>query len=192
MTETNSPTFIEVNGVRFETLVPQPLIKIPAYGETTSVPLEVRITNVSDVPYRFDLRSFYPQLLDPQGRLIGSGLNQNSSTLIQDEEIPLIMPQNEVKLYLEMDLIWYDPNLLRLIKAIYGGSLKFYSPIVDTLYGEVNIYPETYRICFKYVNQLTDRQMFLFSAGRTQVNDFWIGEVYTPFSFIEFQVFSNP
>ncbi|OKH21335.1 hypothetical protein NIES593_16185 [Hydrococcus rivularis NIES-593] len=183
--ESSNQNSIEVNGVLFETLVPQPIVTIPPYGEETSVQFGVRITNLTNTPYRFDLQLFFPELLNSHQRLILSGINRNTSTLIQDSDIPLIIPRKSVKFLIAVKLIWLHQKFLRLRGEMYGGILDFYE-----IYERGNLYnlhPGKYQIRFNYENQLLNKKMFLLSTGRTQVNQFWIGRVKTPFVQLNFQ-----
>lgn len=75
--ESNSEQSIEVNGIKFETLVPEPIVTIPKPGERTFLNLGVRITNISSISYRFDIEQFYPELLTSKEQLIQGGINKN-------------------------------------------------------------------------------------------------------------------
>lgn len=192
MTDNNSPIFIEVNGVRFETLVPQPVIKIPAYGEITSVPLGVRITNVSDIPYRFHLELFQSYVLTSTRNLIRGGINRNVTPLTKDFDIPLIKSSEYVEYLMPTYLVWFEDKLLLVSYEMFGGFLSFSSlDQLDPYPYQYHFLSGIYQIQFHYTNSLPTKQMFLLTEGRTQVDNFWIGEVYTPFSLIEFQNCSN-
>lgn len=96
----------------------------------------------------------------------------------KNSDIPLISPEEEIKFLLELYLIWFEPNMLIVRGEMYGVILEFSSHDESSI---LKILPSSYRIRFRYINVYSEKQMFLFSTGRTQVKQFWQGEVITPF-----------
>ncbi len=171
--DSNDSQFVEVDGIRFETLLPQPIVTLPKKGEKTTVQFGVRITNLTSTPCRFDLQRFLPDMLHPCGKLMYMDLGRNTSTLFEDSDVPLILPSQSVEFLINGNFIHRNKeNSIQLTgPAIYGGVWRFY-----------HIQPGKYRIRLWYENNLSEKKMISASIGRTIVQQFWIGKIKTPFS----------
>ncbi|GAB1537634.1 hypothetical protein NUACC21_02830 [Scytonema sp. NUACC21] len=53
--EFNSTNAVEVDSIRFETLLLEQTVRLPKYGEETLIQFGVGITNQASIPYRFNL-----------------------------------------------------------------------------------------------------------------------------------------
>ncbi len=170
----NNNQFVEVDGIRFETLVPQPIVTLPKDGEETTVQFGVRITNLTSTAYRFDLPYFFPDLLHPCGKLMYMDSGRNTSTLFEDSDVPLILPSQSIEFLMNGKFSRYIDNKQILIyfsgKAMYGGVWSFH-----------HIQSEKYQIRLRYDNHLSEKKMISASLGRTIVKQFWVGKVKTPF-----------
>lgn len=171
--ESNDSNAIEVNGIRFETLLPVLMVRLPKYGEETPVQFGVRITNQASTPYRFDLQRFLPEFLDSKGQLIKVGINRNTSTEAEESDIPLIAPGQSLEFLMNPKLVWYRDYLRLLGNAFYGGVWELYI-----------LKSEKYQVRLRYENQLAKKKMILFAKGRDEIDGFWIGKVATPFAHI--------
>jgi hypothetical protein len=170
----NDNQFIEVDGIRFETLVPQPIIKLPKENEEVTVQLGVRITNLSSTVYRFDLPYFFPDLLHPCGKLMYMDSGRNTSTLFESTDVPIIAPKQSINFFVNGKLSWHkDKERSRIFlsgRAMYGGFWSFN-----------HIQSGKYKIRLTYENYHSEKKMISASLGRTIVKDFWTGKVTTPF-----------
>lgn len=170
--ESNHSNAVEVDRIRFETLVPERVVHVHKYEEETPVQFGFRITNQASTPYRFELQRFLPELSDPHRRLMKiNGLNRNTSTEAEESDIPLIMPGESLEFLMTAKISWYRKDCFKLLgEAIYGGFWTFY-----------NLKPGKYQVRFSYENLLAKKQMLL-SKGRTEVDSFWTGKITTPFA----------
>lgn len=175
--ESNHSNAVEVDGIRFETLVPERMVRLSKYGEETPVQFGVRITNQASTPYRFELQRFLPELSDPHGRLMKiDGLNRNAMRRIEELDIPLIIPGASLDFLMAVKIIWYSKDCFQLLgDAIYGGIWTFY-----------NLKPGKYQVRLKYENQLPKRKI-LIPPRRTEIEGFWIGQITTPFANLRFR-----
>ncbi|MDF5723799.1 MAG: hypothetical protein PUP91_25720 [Rhizonema sp. PD37] len=125
--KSNHSNAVEVDGIRFETLVPEQVVHVQKYEEETPVQFGVRITNQASTPYRFELQRFLPELSDPHGRLMKiNGVNRNTSTEAEESDIPLIMPGESLEFLMTANISWYSKDCFQLLgDAIYGGVWIF-------------------------------------------------------------------
>ncbi|MEH2377470.1 MAG: hypothetical protein V7K27_00960 [Nostoc sp.] len=175
--ESNNPNAIEVDGICFETLMPEEMVRLPKYGEEIPVQFGVRITNQTSTSYRFDLPYVLPEILDPYGRAMQRSLNKNATRKVKKSDIPLIMPGESLDFLMDAKFNWYDENCLQLLgNAIYGGLWIFWY-----------IQPGKYQVRFTYDNQLAKKEMFTLQEGRTEIDEFWTGNIKTPFAALTFR-----
>ncbi len=169
--ESNNSNAIEVDGICFETLMPEEMVRLPKYGEETPVQFGVRITNQASIPYRFDLPYILPEILDPYGSTMQRSLNKNATRKVKKSDIPLIMPGESLDFLMNAKFNWYKENYLRLLgNAIYGGIWIFW-------YSQ----PGKYQVRFTYENQLAKKKMITLQEGRTEIDGFWTGKFTSHF-----------
>ncbi|WP_017651333.1 hypothetical protein [Fortiea contorta] len=162
---------LKVDGIQFITLVPKQVVDIPQYGEETSMQFGVRIMNQASIPYHFDLQRFYPEILDPQGQILQMDGGQNATREVEKSDIPLLMPGESLDFLMDAKFNWYNKKCLSVSgNATYGGFWIFW-----------NIMPGRYHIRLKYENQLVKKKMLISPKGWTEIDQFWIGKVITPF-----------
>lgn len=167
----NNLNTIEVDGICFETLVAEETVYLPKYEEQTSIKFGVRIFNETSTPYRFDLPYFLPELLSPYGQVMQVSLNKNAHRLVDELDIPLIIPGESWEFLMNAQFSWYGENCLRLLgNAIYGGIWIFWY-----------IQSGEYQVRFTYENQLFRKKMITLKEGRTEIDGFWKGKVITSF-----------
>ncbi|MUG93752.1 hypothetical protein F7734_15535 [Scytonema sp. UIC 10036] len=170
--ESNSSNAIEVDGIRFETLVPEQTVYLPKYGEETPIQFGVRITNQTSTPYRFDLPHVLPEMLDPQGHTMQMDLNKNATREVEEFDIPLIIPGKSLDFLMNAKFSWYNKNCLRLLgNASYGGIWIFW-----------NFKPSKYQVRFTYESYLAKKKMITLKEGRTEIDSFWTGKIMTYFA----------
>ncbi|MBW4542763.1 MAG: hypothetical protein KME43_27095 [Myxacorys chilensis ATA2-1-KO14] len=167
---------IEIDGIRFETLVPQNIVRLPKRGEEVNVQFRVRITNQTSTPYRFNLQRFLPEMSNSQGQMLVVGGGRNSSTEIEESDIPLLKPGESTEFLMNAKLLWREKRISLVGYALYGSIVEFY-----------NLHSGQYQIRFEYENLQPRREMLLITTGRTQVGNLWVGKVVTSFAGITFQ-----
>ncbi|VXD25186.1 exported hypothetical protein [Planktothrix serta PCC 8927] len=132
----------QLDGMRFELIVPQRLLIIPpnqpdAY---TPVQLGLRITNNSSVPRRFNqLDSLIPGMVSSLGYLLQVEGARNRTRQPQISDCPLIQPGKSLTLSVDAKIFWHNRKL-RL-----GGNDRFNG----TWYFD-SLNPSLYRIGFGY------------------------------------------
>ncbi|MEA5565696.1 hypothetical protein [Anabaena sp. UHCC 0399] len=118
--ESNNPNAIEVDGIGFETMMSEEMVRLPKIGEEIPVQFGVRITNQASIPYRFDLPLILPEILDPHGKAMHISLNKNATREVEKSDIPLIIPRESFDFFMDAKFNWYGENYLRLLgNAIY-------------------------------------------------------------------------
>jgi hypothetical protein len=175
--ESNNKNAVEVDGIRFETIVPERSYRLPQYGEETPIQFGVRITNQTSTPYRFDLQRFLPEILDPQGNNLQMDGGQNSTRLVEESDIPLLMPGESLDFLIDAKLNWYKKKCVSISgRATYGGFWIFW-----------NIKPGEYQLRLKYENQLFQMNRLMSAKGWTEIDEFWIGSIKTPLAALRFR-----
>ncbi|TAE59768.1 MAG: hypothetical protein EAZ76_05685 [Nostocales cyanobacterium] len=172
--ESNNKNAVEVDDIRFETIVPEGSYRLPKYGDGEETPIQfgVRITNQTSTPYRFELPLFVPEILNPHGNPLHMNFARNATWAVNELDIPLIMPGESFKYLMDAKFIWYSKNCIELTGYIlYGGVFNFY-----------NFKPGKYQIHFKYKNTLAKKNPFMEVRGDTEIDSFWTGIVVTPFT----------
>ncbi len=168
--ESNNPNVTKVDGICFETLVPEAIVLLPKYGEETSIKFGVRITNQTSNPYRFDLPYILPQITNPHGETVQASLSQNARREVEETDIPSIIPGESLQFLMDAKFDWYAKNCLRILgNATYGGIWVFFNP-----------QPGKYQVQFIYENQLVKKKMITSEKGRTEIEGFWTGKFITP------------
>ena len=159
----------EIDGICFETLLPEQNYQLPGYGEETPIQLGVRITNNSSIPYRFEFPYFIPQLSNSNGTLIEMDFGRNHLIPIEESDIPFIYPGESEELAINAQFVY----------NIYSGiNLRTYASY-GTLYSFRNLQPGKYNIRVRYISSGSKHQVHPGLEYR-EYDSFWVGEVLTP------------
>jgi hypothetical protein len=163
---------VEVDGVFFETLVPERVLVIPENKLDVEIPVKfgIRITNKTQKPYRFSwFYTLSPNLVQQDGQALQLERLSNGIMKPKESYFPLAMPEESKIFYLEGTLSWHG-KMLQL-----GGSNKF----GDFWYFD-DLKPGTYQIQFIYQSNKAAIQIY---EPKVQfLNSIWTGEVATPFA----------
>jgi len=174
---------VEVDGIRFEIIVPERVWIIPEKHSSSAIPVKIglRITNQKPTPIR--LMRFDPSIVLGLGIVRADGLPVKGEAArgmflgLRKEQLtcPLLLSGKSVTFFLDANLYWRD-NLLHLGGTDgLGGGWDF----------EV-LKPGTYKIQFLYNNS----SGVLFCYDLTQdpktspprrVEGLWTGQAATPF-----------
>jgi hypothetical protein len=162
---------VEKDGIRFETLVPEPVLTIPANqpGVETPVRLGLRITNNTRTPLRFTrFDSLYPELVGPDGKVVGRIQGRNVTIAPTEADCPIAQPGENLSFFLDGKLSWQS-NKLEL-----GGSDGFGG---IWLFQELK--PGAYQFRFIYSSPSSRTLPCDLALGKKK--SLWIGGAVTPF-----------
>jgi hypothetical protein len=128
--ESNNPNAIEVDGICFETLMPERVLRIPPKlsDAKTQVQFGIRITNNTETPQRFLLFFTRPEFFQAnKQKLPRSGPNVNGSYNPQLSDFQLLMPGESLSLLLEGYFYWESNNKLKFVFIEKNGSHWIFS-----------------------------------------------------------------
>ncbi|MCD8486464.1 MAG: hypothetical protein LRZ84_06885 [Desertifilum sp.] len=159
---------VEVDGIRFETLVPEREIIIPTkHGEKTPVQFGIRVTNCTEISYRFIFFGLMPELQDAKGTVIHrtwSGVN--GVKIPQEDDFLLAIPNESLTFFVDGDFYCYQDKFGLGGNADFGGVWKFVG----------DLSPGRYCVRFTYENRETVRKIY---HGAT-IEGLWRGKASTP------------
>jgi hypothetical protein len=183
--ESNETSTIEVDGVRFETVVSQTVLTIPEAKRGVRTPLKVgiRITNNTQSFFYFSsyAYSMLPEIMTPDGQVMMTGLNTDGINPPFESDYVLLVPREEIILYCDAFVFWRQNRKKKRDKKLaFGITLPSkYTYVFEPLY------PGTYQFRFRYreaYEELTYSCNFIEPAMvQTILQHLWIGEVLTPF-----------
>ncbi|MBN3907488.1 MAG: hypothetical protein HWQ35_13270 [Nostoc sp. NMS1] len=182
--ESNESNAVEVNNVRFETVVSQRILTIPEAkrGVYTPVELGIRITNNTQSFFYFssNFYSMFPEMIAPDGQLMRTGISCERLNPRIESDYVLLIPGRAVTLYRDAFLYW-----IRNRKKKHDQQLNLDIPFPsEDLYGFEPLYPGTYRFRFKYRESREGMEEYSNwiepTILQTILQNLWTGEVLTP------------
>ncbi|MDZ8259847.1 hypothetical protein [Nostoc sp. ChiQUE01b] len=167
---------IEVDGIHFETLMPERVLILPEKkrGIKTRMELGICITNNTSTAVRFSLfATIIPQLVGADGQLHFQGYYRRGTKRPSESDFPLVMPGESFTLFPYSELSWrkLDPFTL-IIEAGDGGYWN-----LDGLKAGI------YQIQLAYNNKYTVQEIEIYdreSLNTNLIEGLWIGMVSTP------------
>jgi hypothetical protein len=110
---------VEVDTIRFETLVPKQVFTIPKKqpDARTFVKFGLKVTNLSLTPYRFRFYGLIPELQSINGQLLSLSYSRNALKLLEEDDFLLAMPGEDLTNFVDGKIYWNRNNLL-----VMGGS----------------------------------------------------------------------
>ncbi|MDY6782420.1 MAG: hypothetical protein SW833_07695 [Cyanobacteriota bacterium] len=173
---TNSQA-VEVEGICFETIVPQTTWRIPENEPDASTPIELgmKITNNSSTPYRFTRFALSADLmrLDRQAVEIGTLVNLGKDW---DTDHPLVEPGNSETFLLEGEIRWQSNQL-----TLWVHRRGFGTTIINPIHQRQNYFR------FIYINDTSEAVVW--KPQRHCLGGFWTGKV--PAQFIAIKLVNN-
>jgi len=167
---------IEVDGVLFETLVPNRMLIIPNRDNLKkSAQFGIRITNNSSYPYRFIFFYLRPEFKGKDGQEIKLGYARNVTKTPEDSDFILLQHRDTTTFFLKAEFYWYNYQLGLRGYDCSGGIWHFH-----------NLKPGMYSVRFTYENHSLTGKI---DGGRTPwkfLESLWTGVVSTPYE--EFQI----
>lgn len=184
----NESNAIEVNGIRFETVINDRTVVMPPYEPRAEVRVGcgIRLTNMAETAQSMWLFSMHPEFRDATNQLVpGSMVGADRRVAPSLSNLKILQPGESALFVTHLcRFIWWS-NLVRCAFTETGG---------DTwVYADLN--PDLYSIQFVYKSTLRQQQWFWeclsvedrISLGK--VADVWTGEVTT--SPIQFRIVSD-
>jgi len=112
----NANNTVPVDGISFETVVSEPVLKIPENraGVCTPIHLGIRITNNTSEPVRFSRVELTPEFINFKDELLSAGVVQFMLVVLGRRNFPLVLPKESSSLFWE-GCFFRDQNMLLLI-----------------------------------------------------------------------------
>ncbi len=160
----------EIDGICFETLLPEKNYRLPKSGKESPIEVGIRITNNSLIPHRFELPKSQPRFFDNNGEPMQVDFARNATRRTQESDIPLIEPGKSLDYFIDLKFVWTKKDCIQLQGITsYGGILRFW-----------NFKPGKYKMRFTYFNLQQTRWIYTKEANDHNIyNDFWTGNIYT-------------
>jgi len=170
---------VEVDGIRFETLMPERVLRLPRIKRDAivSMQLGIRITNNTQEPLRFScfFATLIPEIVGANGQILERSGGNDAVKVPKESDFPLTMPGESIELFPEARLLWHK---LDKITLHIGGYWWF-----------VELKLATYQIRFRYEEFRETREWIerrRESIEQMRSEKVWSGRVDIPFA--EFQL----
>lgn len=163
--------FSVIDGIRFETLVPERVLIIPNQDKLKNhVEFGIRVTNETSTVYRFVFVNLIPQLVGSQGEPIQFDYAINSPNATFASDCPLAKPGESLTFFTKAKFRW-GINTLRISgRDLLNGSWCF-----------TGLRPVKYWVRFAYKNRFPTPKL---NSGRTLwpfSEELWTGIAPTPY-----------
>lgn len=120
---------IEVDGIRFETILPETVLSLPEKidGVETSVKIGIRIINNSNTDFYFNFYStLIPQIITPNWQIVKKHYTSNFLKKILVSDLLLAVPEKSITFFPNAELLWKKNDQFKLkIDAGDGGYWIF-------------------------------------------------------------------
>ena len=166
-TESYDSNIIIVDGIEFETLVPDRVIVVPA-AQRKSVKFGLSVTNQTPMPYRFIFFDLLPEILSPNGEIMRTGRINNGVKVKSEADFVLARPGEKLTSFVNARFCWGNFQL-----NLSGGDRS------SGFWGFRNFkYAATYGVRFTYENKSAVRRIHHDGI----IGGLWTGTVSTPWS----------
>ncbi|MEH2009439.1 hypothetical protein [Nostoc sp.] len=170
---------VEVDGIRFETLMPERILRLPRRKRDGFLPVQlgIKITNNTQEPLRFSCLSttLIPEIVGANGQILERSGGSDTVKFLKESDFPLAMPGECIEIFFEARLLCHKLDEITLHIGDYWWfvQLKF----------------TTYQIRFSYkefceTREWIDRRRESIEQMRSE--KVWSGRMDTPF--VEFQL----
>ncbi|MEH1796415.1 hypothetical protein [Nostoc sp.] len=182
--ESNEINAVEVDNVRFETVVSDRVLTIPEAkrGFYTPVELGIRITNNTQSFFYFSsyVYSMFPEMIAPEGQVMVTGLHSERLNKPLESDYVLVVPGEAVTFSSDAFLFWIQNRKKKRDRTL---TLNIPFPSED-IYAFRPLYPGLYRFRFKYRESREGMEDFYHwiepTILQTILQNLWTGEVLTP------------
>jgi len=163
---------VEVDGIRFETVMPERVLTIPENLSSSYTPVQfgIQVTNLSLFPYRFLFFHLLPELIAASGQKIQRGYGRNATRYPKLSDFYWLQPGEHFTFFLNGKLCWYEAELTLSGRDKSGGIWTFH-----------NLKPGKYKVWFLYENQKATKEIQRGEDKGAKVEYLWVGSVSTPF-----------
>ncbi|BAZ14552.1 hypothetical protein NIES4071_63960 [Calothrix sp. NIES-4071] len=170
----NDDNAVEVEGIRFETLLPERTLILPEKkrGIDTRLQIGILITNNTRIPVRFSFFStLIPQLIEANGQQLKRWYSRTGTKRPLLSDFPFVMPGECITLFPYASIFWQKGEVFTLsIDAGDGGFWNFEVSKVSN-----------YQIQFIYKNKSITQKIYdRENMNMSLIEGLWIGMVYTP------------
>ena len=166
---------VEVDNIRFEIIIPQPVLTIPKKQPDAYTPVYVGLriinSNYASIPLRFS-NFFIPQLAGSDGQLLERGGGGDATVPRLECDFPIVIPGLSVTFFINGRLVWRNNTLQIELNDRPGHVLPFY-----------DLKPGTYQLRLAYSPKSETAEVYDVGGsiyGRT-IKGVWTGEAITPF-----------
>ncbi|MDC0834378.1 hypothetical protein CKA32_004780 [Geitlerinema sp. FC II] len=165
---------VELDGVKFETIIPETTWKIPNRTSEMRFPVKLglRINNQKQQIVRFtQYDTLSPQMVDPNGQILQLKGSRNRSSPPTVSDCPLLHPEKSVTFVLDGELSWQN-NKLQLRWSDGFGGIWFFD----------DLKPSTYTIRIDYAASTKPLSMYDLKIGTFRpVTQLWRSALNTNF-----------
>ena len=144
---TDNNNAVEVDGVTFETVVPNQVVTIPENMPDikTTWQVGIRITNKTSLPIRFNKYQLTPEFIGFNGKTLFMH-DSDFSLILHEDDFPLVQPGKSFIVFWEGEFYWRENSLLFVAyDPSRGRSLSFRT-----------FSPGTYHVRLTYENANTE------------------------------------
>lgn len=171
---------IEIEGICFETIVSERVLKIPEakLGVYNSLQVGIQITNnrSSALYFPFTYSSLIPKMISPDDQVMVAGLHSERLSLPSESDYVLVMPEQTLTLIRDTFLSWMLNR-----KKKRDRKLTLYIPFPSQdVWGFIPLYPGTYKFWFNYREFSESIEVYSESFKRKILTNIWTGNVLTP------------
>jgi hypothetical protein len=182
--ESNEINGVEVDNVRFETVVSERVLTIPEAkrGVYTTVQLGIRISNNTQTLFYFSsyVYSMFPEMIAPDGQVMVTGLHSERLSPPFESDFVLVNPGESVTFSRDAFLFWIQNRKKKRDRKL---TLNIPFPSED-IYAFRPLYPGRYRFRFKYRESREGMEEYYHwiepTVLETILQNLWTGEVLTP------------
>ncbi|WP_377473714.1 MAG: hypothetical protein P2A85_15875 [Microcoleus anatoxicus] len=173
---------VEVDGIRFETFIPEPLLTLPNKNDNSyqSVQIGMRITNNTPTPFYFSIYgSFYPYLVMPDGEVKRGAYGNDWIRGPEEFDFPLVTPGKSLTFFPDTHLFWTNHRQFSLGVSDGGGGYCAFEQLK----------PGIYHFRFQYYttsDTIRKKNIAGESIETRPIEKVWTGWVDTPF--VEFHL----
>jgi hypothetical protein len=182
--ESSDNNAVEVDGVRFETILSDRLWTVPIkrtkQDDGTSVVLGFSITNNTSTPYYFSCFQFLPEIITSDSQNIIRGYQADGVGVRDASDLHLTMPGKCVTFSQTAQCFW--ERRYPKIKRKQERDLRLFMPFTNREYWQFQL-PSTgnYSMRFKY--EVTNEEVNCYDEliDKQCLKMIWVGQVFTPF-----------
>ncbi|MDZ8054229.1 MAG: hypothetical protein RMX68_016905 [Aulosira sp. ZfuVER01] len=182
--EPNEINAVEVDNLRFETVVSEKVLTIPEakHGVYTPVEFGIRITNNTQNVFYFStsVYSMFPEMIAPDSQLMLTGLHSERLNKPLASDYVLVVPGETVTFSREAFLFWIQNRKKKRDRQL---TLNIPFPNED-IYVFRPLYPGLYKFRFKYrqSREVMERDYRCIEPKVLEkiLQNLWTGEVLNP------------